>query len=161
MRSGNSTAKSLLARLRADYPQFTFQSACVAHWSPAEQTVYFCSTRGRGATTLLHELGHALMNHRDYHQDIQLLQCEREAWQAACTIAPHYDIEITEAMVNDALTTYRTWLHNRSRCPRCRTGAPQESATLAYRCPLCDLSWQANDARQCGLRRYRLPSPLT
>lgn len=148
------STSSILERLRNNYPQFTFQNASVSRWSPIDKTVYFASTRGRGSITLLHELGHALRDHQSYHQDIELLRCEREAWETARAIAPTYGITITDAIVTDALTTYRQWLHDRSRCPRCENAGAQLLTSLAYRCPLCDLEWHANDARQCGLRRY-------
>lgn len=145
---------SLIARLRHDYPQFTFQNASVSRWSPRNSTVYFTSSRGRSAVTLLHELGHAISGHQAYHQDIELLRCEREAWATARRIAPTYGIDISDDAIDEALTTYREWLHNRSRCPRCHAGSPQSGDNLSYHCLLCGTTWHANDARQCGLRRY-------
>ena len=150
MRSTSST----LDRLRRDYPQFIFQNASVSRWSPRDKTVYFTSTRGHGRVTLLHELGHAIRGHKTYHQDIELLRCEREAWETARAIAPTYEVVITDDMITNALATYRQWLHDRSRCPRCDNSGVQASTSLAYRCLLCDVTWYANDARQCGLRRY-------
>lgn len=145
---------SWLSRLRADYPQFRFQNAHVARWSHRDQTVYYEPLRSQaGKITLLHELGHAICGHITYHQDIELLRCEREAWHQARAIAPRYDMTITEATIDQAIDTYRRWLHDRSRCPRCGHGATQ-SRTLSYRCILCDTVWTANDARQCGLKRY-------
>ena len=145
---------SLLTRLRSDYPQFTFQNASVSRWSPHNQTIYFTSTRGHSAITLLHELGHAIRDHQTYHQDIELLRCEREAWATAQVISPTYHISIPDEYVDEAMTTYRRWLHDRSRCPHCHHGSLQYVDTLTYRCLLCHTPWRANDARQCGLRRY-------
>lgn len=142
-------------RIRRDYPQFRFQNAHVAHWSPRDNTVYCRPLRSEAdKITLLHELGHAIRGHHDYHQDIELLRCEREAWETARSIAHNYAIIISDDTVSTALDTYRRWLHDRSRCPRCIGAGTQSRASLAYRCLLCDLTWHANDARQCGLRRY-------
>ncbi len=149
-------SNSLIAKLRADYPTFTFQNASVSRWSPRDSTVYFRSSRGAGARTLLHELGHAIRGHTTYHQDIELLRCEREAWVTAQSIASRYHIEITDEQVSDAMATYRQWLHDRSRCPRCDAGSPQQHSSLSYRCMLCGTTWHANDARQCDLRRYKV-----
>ncbi|MFZ1812378.1 MAG: hypothetical protein WAU02_02510 [Candidatus Saccharimonadales bacterium] len=148
---------SLLARLRSDYPDVRFQKASVSRWSPRERTVYFTSTRGVGAVTLLHEAGHAIASHQAYHQDIDLLRCEREAWAIAQAMAPHYGLTITDHIISESMATYRQWLHDRSRCPSCGHGALQHAGTLKYYCLLCNSAWHANDARQCGLRRYSTP----
>ena len=151
------STSSMLKRIRHDYPQFTFQNAHVAHWSPRDNTVYFRPLRTpREKVTFLHELGHAIRGHHDYNQDIELLRCEREAWETARAIAHDYDITISDDIVTAALDSYRRWLHDRSRCPQCESSGTQAHDSLAYRCMLCDLTWHANDARQCGLRRYTL-----
>lgn len=148
---------SLIAKLRRDYPQFTFKNAHVAHWSPLDRTVYIRPLRTLDDhITCLHELGHAIRGHKTYHQDIELLRCEREAWETARNVAPRYDIAIPDEMIAATLDTYRTWLHRRSRCPQCGHAAPQ-TRSLTYQCLLCDTSWTANDARQCGLKRYTKP----
>ena len=145
---------SLVDSLRKSYPQFTFQNASVSRWSPYEQTVYYHDARSRdGRANLLHELGHAIAGHTSYNQDIELLTCEREAWQTAVKIAPDFDIAISPDLVEEHLDTYREWLHNRSRCPSCAHPGLQK-LDLQYECILCGLTWLANDARQCGLKRY-------
>lgn len=143
-------------RLNHDYPQFRFQNAQVSRWSPSENTIYYHSLRSHeGRITLLHELGHALSGHTSYHQDIELLAREREAWHVAREIAPRYNIEIKGDHISEALRSYRHWLYRRSHCPRCTTPGIQScNEHLTYTCLLCNTTWHANDARQCALRRY-------
>lgn len=145
---------SLLDKLTADYPQFVFQNASVSYWSARAQTVFYhdCET-SEGLATLLHELGHAVAGHSSYHKDIELLGCEREAWRHAHQIARTYGITLDPEFVESHIDTYREWLHARSRCPSCLSAGIQLS-TLHYSCVLCQTTWTANDARQCGLKRY-------
>lgn len=145
---------SLVDKLRVKYPQFRFQNASVSRWSPRDQTVYYHDARSHaGRAHLLHELGHAIAGHSSYNQDIELLHLEREAWQIASSIAPELGIAVNPDMIEDHLDTYREWLHNRSRCPACNHPGLQR-LDLRYACVLCGLTWEANDARQCGLKRY-------
>ena len=144
-----------VSQLRADYPEFKFTLSNIAHWSAHDQTVYFSKSSDK--ITLIHELGHAIRGHRTFIQDIELLRIECEAWQTARQIAPKYQLSIKEDTVQNALDSYRDWLHARSRCPNCKNAGIQSRENY-YRCPLCLTAWQANDARQCGLRR-RIKKP--
>jgi len=147
---------SLTKQIFADYPQFTFVPAKTAYWSPEEKTVYYADTKSpEKLIVLLHELGHAVLNHQSYHQDIELLAMERDAWQKASELAARFHIEFTEDIIEDHLDTYREWLHARSRCPHCYQAGVQHT-NLVYYCVLCDQKWQVNDARQCGLKRYKI-----
>lgn len=138
-----------------DHPKVHFTSGTVARWSPQEETVYFViSDRPDDLVALLHELGHHLSGHDRYIQDVELLKLEREAWGQAVALAQRYKIIIPDDYIEEAMDTYRDWLHKRSRCPGCNRAGIQDSQ-LAYRCPLCNMSWHANDARQCGLRRVK------
>jgi hypothetical protein len=121
----------------------------VAHWSSAEQTVYY----GKNTAELLHELGHALLDHKDFIQDIELLHIERDAWEKARQLAPQYKVKIDDDLIETALDGYRDWLHARSLCPRCHQTGLQDSQTLDYYCVNCNARWQVNDARSCGLKR--------
>lgn len=151
-----------LKQIQLDYPQFRFQSANVARWSPYENIVYYEPLRSANAkATLLHELGHALSNHSNYHQDIELLRYEREAWHIAKELAPEYGLDITSEHILEALRSYRHWLYRRSHCPTCDTpGIQTADIELKYNCLLCQTTWQANDARQCQLRRYIQPRTI-
>lgn len=145
---------SFVDKLRLAYPQFIFQNASVSRWSPREQTVFYHSSRSQsGKIDILHELGHAIRQHHSYDQDIELLRYEREAWETAQQIAPTYNVLIPDTYIENHLDTYRDWMHARSRCPSCHQGGIQ-GVNLQYSCILCATVWNANDARQCGLKRY-------
>ena len=146
---------SIRKRILADHPQFSFKQAAHARWSWNEQTIYYNAALTPGALTeMVHELGHALLGHKMYTQDIELLQMERDAWSAAYALCEHYDIEFNDEDAEKALDTYRDWLHARSRCVQC-SAAGVQSLEGEYRCVLCNTRWRANEAKSCGLKRYQ------
>lgn len=140
---------SLISRLAHDYPQFHFIPADCARWSNREQTIYYTDDNQQ----TLHELGHALLGHQCYHQDIELLKLERAAWEVAAQLAPHYGLSINSNTIEDALDSYREWLHGRSRCPKCGQTGWQSVNDLSYHCPNCQTSWVATDGRQHRTQR--------
>lgn len=143
--------------LREDFPQFTFIEGVVSHWSPVKQTVFHQPINSHEDTySLFHELGHAVCGHTDFEQDISLVRMEREAWEAGQKIAKKYGFTISTEYVENALDSYRDWMYARSRCPACNNPGVQKKATGFYTCLLCGTPWRANDARQCGLKRYTL-----
>ncbi|MDB5187237.1 MAG: hypothetical protein JWM07_709 [Candidatus Saccharibacteria bacterium] len=146
---------SLVSSLHSDFPGFIFRESNEFHWSPRENTIFYDHTSDDCAS-LLHELAHAILQHTKYAKDIQLIEMERDAWDhATTTLAPIYTIEISHAATQDALDTYRDWLHARSTCPHCKATGIQ-SKKNQYRCVLCSTKWRVNDARICALRRYAL-----
>ena len=149
---------SLVNRLAADIPSVAFVAGDAFHWEPDTQTITY-QAGGTDVADLLHEVGHALLAHTDYTRDVQLLAMERDAWHHARTIlAPRYHLVIPESVVDDALDSYRDWLHARSLCPQCHATGVQ-SARHEYRCLACLTTWRVNDARQCALRRYPTKNP--
>lgn len=106
--------------------------------------------------SLLHELAHAILDHKTYARDIELIELERDAWtHAQATLAPTYNIAIGTNQIEDALDTYRDWLHARSTCPNCQATGVQTERN-AYKCLACLSKWRVNDARICALRRYKI-----
>lgn len=152
---------SLVANLTRDYPAIQFAAGSDFSWDPAGQTVFYIDNASGDAAVLLHEVAHALLGHTDYARDIELLRIERQAWQYAVSVlAPRYNVTIDEAAVEDALDTYRDWLHRRSLCPTCNLNGIQESRS-GYRCIHCHEHWKVNEARSCRLKRTRLPKKNT
>lgn len=148
---------SLVAKLTADFPAFHFTPASEFRWSPDEQAIFYDAS-SKDAASLLHELSHAALGHASFTRDIGLLELERAAWQHATEVlAPAYGVVISEDQIEDALDTYRDWLHARSTCPSCGATGLQTKKN-EYKCLACLAKWRVNDARVCGLRRYKLPN---
>lgn len=141
--------ENLIKKLRHDFPDIDFKKSDVAHWSPRENTVFYEDN----SENLLHELGHAVLKHADFTQDIELLHIERDAWEQARVLAETYGLDIDDDTIENALDNYREWIHKRSLCPKCAQTGIQSRKNLVYRCINCDAQWQANDARTCGLKR--------
>lgn len=145
---------TLINRLRHDYPAFTFITGDVAHWSPETKTILFTSGKNRESIwTILHELGHALLDHTDYDSDADLVQKEAAAWDKARELAGAYDVRIHEEYTEGCLDTYRDWLDKRSTCPGCNSRGLQRSKAL-YQCLNCQSTWKVSEQRFC--RPYRL-----
>lgn len=147
---------SLVNTLCTDYPQFTFTDSEEFRWSPDTQTIFLNRTANDFEAFTLHELGHALLRHKSYQRDIDLLKIERDAWAyALVSLADKYDVTIREEIIQDNLDTYREWLHSRSTCPSCNATGLQSSKGL-YACLGCGARWKSNEARNCALRRYSI-----
>lgn len=146
---------SLIARLKSDFPAITFSSGEEFHWSSQKNTIYYPKNTS-DSEALLHELAHAILKHTTYSKDIQLIEIERDAWEyAKQTLAKRYEIAINETSIQEALDTYRDWLHARSTCPNCQATGIQKK-TNQYTCLACHTKWRVNEARICALRRYRI-----
>lgn len=146
---------SLILKLQTAYPDFSFVEGRQFSWSPADQTITYNLKEPYAFLLLLHELSHALLDHREYRRDVELIAMETAAWDEAKKYAKEYGIEVNEDAVQDHLDTYREWLHARSTCPECSATGYQARASL-YECPACTHTWRVNEARLCALRRYSL-----
>jgi predicted Zn-ribbon and HTH transcriptional regulator len=144
---------SLIAKVTTDFPDLIFAANDEFRWSPDEQTVFY-EKDSEDLASFLHELSHAILNHKEYARDIGLLELERAAWTYAQeNLSGEYGVVIDTNQVEDSLDTYRNWLHARSTCPSCKaTGFEVKKAE--YKCPACSSKWRVNDARVCALRRY-------
>ncbi|RWZ78530.1 MAG: hypothetical protein EOT05_02150 [Candidatus Microsaccharimonas sossegonensis] len=150
---------SLLPKLQAAYPHFSFTAGDRFAWSPDTQTIFYDTSDPRNTNLLIHELAHGVLEHRDYSKDVELIAMETEAWDTAVVLAAKYGIPISDGTVQDHLDTYRDWLHARSICPACEATGYQ-SAKNEYTCVACGHVWRVNEARLCGLRRYSKRSNL-
>lgn len=157
--AATSTQKinSAFKRLVASLPGITFVKATDFRWSPVDRIIYHPDIIGvEDLAQLLHETGHAALGHVNYSSDAELINMELAAWKHACQSGKEYDIHLSidDDMIQDAMDSYRLWLHNRSVCPRCSAVGIEKSKNL-YRCISCTQEWQVNDARACQLRRYK------
>lgn len=124
-------------------------------WSPKKGVVYLGdeSVDEEGAHFLLHEVSHAILGHKDYGLDVDLLRMETEAWDKTAEIAPRYGIDYNDRYALEAVRTYKEWLHARSRCPQC-TRLGLQKAKNTYNCFNCGCSWRVPRSTECMIRRY-------
>lgn len=146
---------SLVSKLQTDFPELTFLPDQTFKWSPHESTITYIENSNDTAS-LLHEMGHAVLGHEYYTKDIELIEMERDAWEyARSALSERYHTHIDGDVIQQALDTYREWLHARSTCPHCQATGVQ-SIKNHYKCVACQGKWRVNDARICALRRYSL-----
>lgn len=144
----------LLIMLKKDYLGLVFESGEEFCWSPKTNTVVY----GRGKASpdaewaLLHEVGHALLEHHNYKSDLELISLESQAWEKAKELGQKYGYEIDADHIEDCMDTYRDWLHQRSACPTCSTQSLQQDARH-YKCFNCAQTWTVTSSRFC--RPYR------
>ena len=131
---------NLLTRLRADYPNLEFLAGERFLFHPPA-TIYY-EVNSDDYLSLLHELGHALIDKTDYTQDIELLQIESAAWAKAKELCAKYHLTFDESYAESRLDSYRDLLHYNSLCPNCSLNG-YEDEHQTYHCPLCGASWQS------------------
>jgi len=148
--------ETLLERIAADYPDLQLVEGAQFAWHAQQKHLAYKKTSKnttQNIFALLHELGHAVLNHHEYAYDIELLQLEVAAWEKARELAKRYGVELDEDYTQDCLDTYRDWLHLRATCPTCFARSLQASIHQ-YRCFNCQTTWQVTRSRLC--RPYRL-----
>ena len=139
-KSKKNAQNSLLARLRADYPNLEFLAGERFLFHPPA-TIYY-EVNSDDYLSLLHELGHALIDKTDYTQDVELLQIESAAWAKAKELCAKYHLTFDESYAESRLDSYRDLLHYNSLCPNCSLNG-YEDEHQTYHCPLCGASWQS------------------
>ena len=146
---------SLIHKLKTDYPTLTFFESDQFAWSSVTQTISYDPELPHASALLLHELSHGLLQHSEYKRDVELLAMETAAWEKAKILAEHYSVRLPETVIQSHLDTYREWMHARSTCPEC-TATGYQTSKFHYRCPACTHEWRVNEARLCGLKRYKV-----
>ncbi len=147
-------SNSLVKQLTKDYPTLQFAIGNEYRWSHRTNTI--THPKKYDPALLLHEVAHALLRHDAFILDITLLQKEREAWAYAESIlAKRYGITISEDQREDALDTYREWLHSRSLCPDCKLNATQQK-TGVYQCNTCKRQWRVSHSTDTRVYRRAL-----
>jgi len=146
--------------IRDDYKFLKFVEDDLYFWSPQLQEVHYKKDPLSETDTwrLLHEIGHALLNHERFRLDIELLQLEIAAWEKAKEIAMQYGLTISEDHVQDCLDTYRDWLYKRSICPNCMCTSLQHTSK-SYNCYNCNNSWMVSASRTCRTYRKKQKAP--
>lgn len=146
---------ALLSQLKDLYPELTFTAGKGFVWSPETSEIFYGQNRkgDKARWALLHETGHALLGHKSYQADYELIRLEVAAWEKAKELATQVDLKINEDHIQDCLDTYRDWLYKRSICPECSTKSLQQDDYTHYRCFNCHTTWRVTPSRFC--RAYR------
>ena len=126
----------LLNCLKRDYPNYRFLDGKKYSFRPP-RTIVIGPEETNSDLLLLHELGHAICGHRSFNTDIERLKIEVEAWEKVRELAERYGVVVDEDCIEGELDTYREWLHQKSRCPKC--GLTRfETPDGIYHCPRCE-----------------------
>ena len=149
----------LTQKLSSLYPAIHFTEGERFAWIPDSHEVTFTTDEPGAEALLLHELGHGLLAHTAYLRDVELIAMERAAWDKALEVATDLTtngtpITIDDDFIEEHLDSYRDWLHARSTCPTC-TATGYQTGASGYECPACHTAWRVNEARLCGLKRYK------
>lgn len=146
---------AVIASLSGLYPSLTYIESDTFCWSPETREVMYVHSSDDETFTwsVLHETGHALLEHSTYKADFELIRLEVAAWEKAKEIALERGIFIDESHIQDCIDTYRDWLYGRSICPSCDTKCLQQSDLSFYRCFNCHEQWRVTPSRFC--RAYR------
>lgn len=143
----------LLQQLSVRYPRLSFQEGAHFSWSAAKQSITYTSLDDADSSwDLLHELGHATLNHAAYTNDMELLKKEVMAWDKALELSQDFGITIDPDHIEDCLDSYRDWIFKRSTCPECRIQGIQKTPEQ-YLCMNCKHTWIVTKSRFC--RPYR------
>ncbi len=151
----------LINQLQLIYPTLKYSAAKKFYWSPEANEIFYNSkAKGKKAEwSLLHETGHALLGHRNYQADFELIKLEIAAWEKAKQVASKVSLEIDEEHIQDCLDTYRDWLHKRSICPTCTNKSLQQGDFVHYRCFNCHTVWRVSADRFTRAYRSRKNIP--
>ncbi len=154
--------KNVLKQIQNDFPDVHFVPKDSFYWSSRNSTIFYVPEALlsiEGSWSLLHELGHALLEHKFFKSDFGLLKLEVEAWVKAQTIASTYQVEISQDHIEDCLDSYRDWLYQRSTCPHCLSSSLQIEAST-YRCFNCYNTWRVSASRTCRTYRKKQKAPV-
>ncbi len=130
-------AATFLKCLEKDFPDYRFIFGKKFAFKPPK-TIVFGPYEPFYRLLALHEVSHALLEHKDFKTDVARLKMENAAWEKAKELADNYGVEIDEEKIQEELDTYRDWLHQKSRCPKCGLTRFQ-TPDSQYHCPLCEV----------------------
>ena len=133
-----STLNSLsptLQQIITDFPNLIFKRGSRFTFRPPNIIILGPKTTNYELLTL-HEIGHALSNHKNYKTYLELLRMETEAWRRAKPLAQKYQVPYNEDLVQSHLNTYRDYLYLKTTCPHCGNYCIQSSTGKLF-CPFC------------------------
>lgn len=133
-----------LAEVQRDYPElkwrvgrkFAYRGPRTISYIPLEQKSDELEQK-KWQLQLLHELGHARLKHQTFQTDLERLKMECAAWEEARELALRYGVEFDEELMEEALDSYRDWLHGKAKCAQCGLTRYQ-TKDGKYHCPGCE-----------------------
>lgn len=134
-------AQEFVQKIIEQYPNLRFRQGKKWTFRPPRTIVY--EETGENCClneyklSLLHEVGHALLKHREFRTDAERVKMERAAWEKARELSKKYKVEYDEELVEDRLDTYRDWLHQKSLCSKCGLTRYQ-TVDGEYHCSFCE-----------------------
>lgn len=132
-------------KITQEYSSLCFVLGQSFVWSSSTNTITYKNiSTEQDLWALIHEVAHAVLGHKNYASDYQLIMMEMEAWAEAKKLARKYGTKIDEDHIQNCLDTYRDWLHNRSTCPTCQVVGGQAD-DQSYKCFNCHTSWRVPD----------------
>lgn len=144
----------MIEKLTAMYPNLNFVKGETYSWNPETNTITYSKnvTTEPAHHSLLHELAHYLLEHKNYKHDVGLLKMERDAWALAKKMLLDFGLSINLDHIEDCLDTYRDWIYSRSKCPQC-SHVGFQSAKNSYSCVFCVATWRVPESRLCMVKR--------
>jgi hypothetical protein len=137
IQNGYSSEQAVfLRRLCSDYQDFRFRMGRKFAFRPPK-TIIIGPPEPFAELLALHEVSHAICEHKDFRMDVERLKMEVQAWEKARELAARYNVDYNEELVQRELDTYRDWLHQKSRCPICGLTRFQ-TPDGKYHCPSCE-----------------------
>jgi len=139
-----------------DFPQFQFIAGKGFMWSPHTKSIVYDARRkdsNDGKIALIHEIGHALLGHRLYKYDMELIKIEMDAWDMVRQLAPRYNLYVDEQHLARCMATYDIWLTKRATCPDCQNFSLQKGRD-EYGCFACGSVWQVNWRKDRRVTRH-------
>ncbi len=126
----------LVKKLQLEFPKFKFKAGKRFTFRFPD-VIIMGPDEPNSRLLLLHELGHAILGHRDYKTNVERLKMEVDAWEKGRELASKYGVEFNEEVMQEELDSYRDWLHKKSRCPKCGLTRFQDTNGI-YHCPRCE-----------------------
>ena len=141
-----------ITQLQKEFSNIKFINSDTFRWDPQIPAIYYSNSSKGGVWTLLHEVGHMVLEHKEYKSDFALLKMETQAWQKAKELAAKYKLAISQEYIEKCLDSYRDWLYQRSSCREC-SQAGLEITTGLYKCINCNFRWKVSPERFCRVYR--------
>lgn len=138
---GKMEVDKFIEQLKRDFPGFWIREGKRFKYRFPRSIQYERPRGGKMNTEfglqVLHELGHAMLEHKNFKTDPERLKMEWAAWEEARKMCSRYNIIYDEELVEAKMDTYRDWLHRRSKCRKCGLTRYQ-TMDGEYHCPNCE-----------------------